>query len=126
MVCGAAWGQNSAPPPDKPQPRTLKAAEVPEALAYRIFFQELAAYQRKADELEAQGKNASLLRNRHRQLTALTEAEFQTFTASVGQLRANLGAKRFACLDQVVRMHVARNVKIYGVQQPNAASSEGN
>jgi hypothetical protein len=125
--------------------------------------------------LDAQGKNASLLRNHHRQLTALTEAKFQTLTAqalpcaatlaanlqtsarlahsmkqssdkagiqaqlvqlrrdndsavtaSVGQLRASLGTKRFAWLDQVVRMHVARNLKFYTVQQPKAAPSEGN
>jgi len=41
--------------------------------------------------------------------------------ASVGQLRASLGAKRFAWLDQVVRMHVAPNLKIYSAQPSQPA-----
>ena len=93
MACGAASGQVSAPP-DKPQPRTLKAAEIPEELAYRIFFQELAAYQRKADELEAQGKNASLLRNRHQRLTALTNGEFRVLADQALPCAATLEANQ--------------------------------
>jgi hypothetical protein len=56
----------------------------------------LAAYQRKADELEAQGKNAALLRNRHQRLTALTNGEFQTLAEQALPCAAALEANLLA------------------------------
>ncbi len=94
LACGAAWGQSAAAAPDKSQPRTLSATEAPEELVYRIFFQEFAAYQRKADELEAQGQDAAAVRNHQRRLASLTDAELQAVAAQALPCAATVEANR--------------------------------
>ena len=59
------------------------------------------------------------------QLIQLRRDNGAAVAASVGQLRAALGQQPFAYLDQRVRSHVVKNLKIYTVQQPTAAPPEG-
>jgi hypothetical protein len=76
----------TAPNASVPESFTLESA--PEHLVYRLFFGELAASQKRADELEAQGKNVTMLRTRYQQLLSLNTRDYRTVQESAADAAA--------------------------------------
>ncbi len=77
---------SAAPTASVPDSFTLESA--PERLVYRFFFGELAASERKANELEAKGKDVTLLRQRYQQLLGLNAGEYRAVQESAADAAA--------------------------------------
>jgi hypothetical protein len=75
-------------------PKTLTVNSAPESVVYRCFFGEFVASQKGADDLEAQGKDASFSRMRYQQLLALSASESQWFREVVAGVASTWDANK--------------------------------
>jgi hypothetical protein len=75
-------------------PKAFTVESAPEPLVYRFFFGEVAASQKRADELEAQGKSALLSHTRYQKLLGLSASESQWFREVVTGIGSTWNANK--------------------------------
>ena len=73
-----AFNLYSGPLLEQAPPPGSVAATAPAEVVYGIFLKELVAFQKKADDLEAQGKSGISFRTRHQEVTELSTRQFVT------------------------------------------------
>jgi hypothetical protein len=148
-VCGSALSQTKPPAPTSPSGSSesvpLTVDSVPRTLLYHLFFGELAAAQKRVQELKAAKRDGSRLETFYRQLVGLNYAQYvalvelsvvlmqetrghprqeveEITSKAIKELHDRLGWQGFALLDVRIRNHVVPRLR--AIETPGVAGKQ--